>query len=124
MIDEFRLAVRTLPPASAVVLASTYLTAMCVVLDTPPLLRVPVATAWALVIPGLAWARLLRAGDRGDTLTIAVVLSLAAGAVVGGLLALAGIWDAVAAFGLLAIVAVLGVVAPATPAEGGPTDDD
>lgn len=109
-------ALRSLPATSWVVLGSTHLTALLVALDAPAPLRVPAVLVWTLLVPGLPWARLLGLGDRADVLTVAVALSLAAAAVVGGLLALAGAWDAAAAFRLLAAVAVVGVVLPAVHA--------
>lgn len=113
---QFRTAVRSLPATSWAVLVSTYLTAVLVAVEAPPLVRVPVALVWTLVVPGLPWARLLRVGDRGDALTVAVAMSLAAAVTVGGLLALAGAWDAATAFRLLVAIAVLGAVVPAVRA--------
>jgi hypothetical protein len=111
-----RAVLRAVPVSGWAVLAATYLVAVLVAVDAPAGLRVPAVVAWVLLAPGLPWARLLRLGDRGDTLAAALATSLAAAAIVGGLLALAGAWDAVTAFRLLAALTVAGVVGPAVRA--------
>lgn len=112
MIHTVRSVVRSMPVSGWVVLATTYLATLLVAVEAPSPLRVPVLLGWALLVPGLPWARLLRLGDGGDLLTVAVALSLAALATVGGLLALLGAWDFATAFRLLAAVAVVGAVGP------------
>ncbi len=111
-----RIAVRAVPASGWAVLVATHLVGALVAVDAPPLLRVPAVLAWTLFAPGHPWARLLHLRDRGDALTAALAVSLAAAAVVAGLLALAGAWHAPTAFGLLAVLAAAGVLAPAVRA--------
>lgn len=109
-------ALRAVPPAGWAVLVTTPLVGVLVAVDAPAPLRVPAVLAWLLLAPGHPWARLLRLRDRGDALTTALALSLAAAAVVGGLLALAGAWHPPAVWGLLAVLAATGALAPAARA--------
>ncbi len=67
------------------------------VLVAPSWLRASAAVLWVLIVPGLPWAVGMRLGDRGDTVAVAVAISLALGAVVGGGMAVLGAWSPVGA---------------------------
>lgn len=56
-------------------------------------LTMAVALVVCLLLPGLGWARKMRFGDRGDTLALAVVLSMCGTVAVGTAMALSGRWS-------------------------------
>lgn len=115
---------RAVPTLGWVVLLATTTTTAIIQLDAPPLVRVPVAIGWALLVPGLPWARLVGGVDMTVSLLIALTISVALLLVVGGTLALLGAYDPALASGLLAAVSVTGVVVAtlrATPAAPPPT---
>jgi hypothetical protein len=86
-------------------------------IDTP--VRAPILLAFALVIPGLGWAWRLRLSDRGDTLLLAVAISVCVLVVVGEGMALLRLWSFKGGFLLLAVIALLGVtVAPSRASRG------
>lgn len=76
-------------------------------------LRVPVAVAWLLLVPGWPWALRLRLADRGDTTIAAVAISMALAAAIGGAMAVLHVWSPVAAVLVLAALATTGAVLPA-----------
>jgi len=73
-------------------------------------LRMAAALACCLVVPGLGWARKLRPGDVGDTLGLAVVLSICATATVGTAMTVSGRWSTPSATLVLAAVGLLGLL--------------
>jgi lysylphosphatidylglycerol synthetase-like protein (DUF2156 family) len=105
-----RAALHAVPVPGWIVLTSTLLLAGVVAVDAPAALRVPLALAWGLVVPGLAWADGVRGLDGADALLVAVALSAALLLLAGGVLALLSVHSGVAAFVVLAVTAVAGVV--------------
>ncbi len=69
--------------------------------------RMILALACCLVLPGLGWSRRMRLRDAGDTLALAVVLSISASVVVATAMALAGQWSTV--WGTVVLLAVAGL---------------
>jgi lysylphosphatidylglycerol synthetase-like protein (DUF2156 family) len=105
-----RAALHAVPVPGWIVLTSTLLLAGVVAVDAPAALRVPLALAWGLVVPGLAWMDAVRGLDGADALLVAVALSAALLLLAGGVLALLSVHSGVAAFVVLAVTAVAGVV--------------
>jgi hypothetical protein len=69
-------------------------------------LRLGVVTAACLLLPGLGWARRSHVRDAGDTLALAIGVSICAMAVIGTTMAVAGRWSTpVAVVALLAVAA-------------------
>jgi len=106
---------------SLAIAASTLAAAVVVVADPGAPLRVPVVLAWALIVPGLAWAPRLRLGDAGDTLIAGVVISICLLAAAAETMALLAAWSPMRAFVVLAGVALLGALFPGG-AGGDPRD--
>jgi hypothetical protein len=96
----------------AVVLAATTLTAALLFINDTTPARLPVALAFALVIPGLGWACRLRLRDRGDTLLFAVTISICLLVLVGEGMALLRLWSVTGGFLILAAIGALGVCLP------------
>jgi hypothetical protein len=81
-------------------------------------LRLAAALVLCVLLPGWGWARRLRPADRGDTLALAVVLSLCATVAVSTAMVLAHRWSWTLGATCLAGIAVLGFV-PARRLLGG-----
>jgi hypothetical protein len=79
-----------------------------VTLASPQGVRVGAAVVGCLLLPGLGWARQMRLGDRGDTLAMAVVVSLCCTVAVGTGMAVSGAWSWAAGLAVLAVVTVTG----------------
>jgi hypothetical protein len=94
------------------VIATTALTAALLLVDDSTPARILVALAFALVMPGLGWAERLRLRDRGDTLLLAVTMSVCLLVLVGEGMALLRVWSVPGAFVVLAAIALLGVGLP------------
>lgn len=73
-------------------------------------LRMIFAVAVCLLLPGLGWARRFRLADRGDTLALAVVLSIGTTVAVATAMAVSGWWSTIAGLAALVAVAVTGFV--------------
>ena len=75
-----------------------------------PAARVAFALAICLLLPGLGWARKMRYGDLGDTLALAIVLSICMTVAVGTTMAISDAWSL--RWGLVALggVALAGFV--------------
>ena len=120
-------ALRAVPTLGWVALLATSTVAAVIQLDAPPPVRVPLAIGWALLVPGLPWARLVGGLDEVTSLPVAVLISVALLLVVGGALALLGVYSAALAYLLLSAVSVAGVVVAtlrgtsAPPRTTGPT---
>jgi hypothetical protein len=79
-------------------------------LASPQGLRVGAAVVGCLLLPGLGWARQMRLGDRGDTLAMAVVVSICCTVAVGTGMAVSGAWSWAGGLAVLAVVTVTGFV--------------
>lgn len=109
--------------ASAAVLVAT----------DPATARVALAAAGCLLLPGLGWARKMRFGDLGDTVALALVLSICTTVAVGTAMAVAGAWSLGGGLAALALVALGGFLPARALANrattavrlrtGGPADD-
>ena len=91
-------------------LALTVLALLVTVPGTPPALRVPVVTAFFLIVPGLAWVRRLPVHGPLEQATVAVAISLALAVVVSEtllLLGVAGLLPAALVLGAFTVVGVL-----------------
>jgi hypothetical protein len=73
-------------------------------------LRLAAALALCVLLPGWGWARRLRPADRGDTLALAVALSLCATVAVSTAMVLADRWSWTVGAACLAGIAGLGFV--------------
>lgn len=96
-------------PALATLLAGAVVLAALLITD-PSAARVVLAVAACLLLPGLGWARKMHIGDRGDTLALAVVLSICLTVAVGTAMALADRWSLGWGLGALGLVALAGFV--------------
>lgn len=99
-------------PLRAALLCLTVLVGLLVLPDLAGPLRTPLAVAFALVAPGLAWARLLPLPDAGDRFAIGVALSAALLMLVGETMALLHGWSTVGGFTMLAVITVGGLAVP------------
>lgn len=100
-------------------LALTVLALLATVPGTPPALRVPVVTAFFLIVPGLAWVRRLPVHGPLEQATVAVAISLALAVVVSEtllLLGVAGLLPAALVLGAFTVVGVLVGPRSAVPA--------
>jgi hypothetical protein len=100
-------------------LALTVLALLVTVPGTPPALRVPVVTAFFLIVPGLAWVRRLPVHGPLEQATVAVAISLALAVVVSEtllLLGVAGLLPAALVLGAFTVVGVLVGPRSAVPA--------
>jgi hypothetical protein len=95
-----------------VVLAATTLTAALLFINDTTPARIPVALVFALVIPGLGWACRLRQRDLGDTLLLAVTISVCLLVLVGEGMALLRLWSVTGGFLILAVIGVFGACLP------------
>ena len=77
---------------------------------SPSGVRLGLAVVGCLLLPGLGWARKMRAGDLGDTVALAVTLSICSTVAVGTAMAVAGTWSLGWGLAVLALVAVTGFV--------------
>jgi hypothetical protein len=73
-------------------LLGALLVAVLLAVDLPPA-RVAFAVASCLLLPGLGWARKMRFGDLGDTLALAIVLSICTTVAVGTTMAVSDSWS-------------------------------
>jgi hypothetical protein len=106
-----RLARRLRLDVVATVVATVIAGAM-VLRDVTTPARIPVLLAFAIVVPGLGWAYRLRLPDRGDTLLLAMTISVCLLVVVGESMALLRLWSVPGGFLVLAAIALLGVALP------------
>jgi hypothetical protein len=79
--------------AALLVVVTAALLGALVVLVGTTWVRAPAAVLWMLAMPGLPWAVRLRLGDWGDTAAVAVGISVALAALVGGGMAALGWWS-------------------------------
>ena len=75
-----------------------------------PAARVALALAICLLLPGLGWARKMRFADLGDTVALAIVLSMCMTVAVGTAMAVSGSWSPKWGLATLAGVALAGFV--------------
>ena len=75
-----------------------------------PAARVAFALAICLLLPGLGWARKMRFADLGDTIALAIVLSICVTVAVGTAMAMSGSWSLEWGLAALAGVALAGFV--------------
>jgi hypothetical protein len=97
---------------SILILIATALTTGLVVFGATSWIRIPIVLAFAVVVPGLGWASRLRLADAGDTLLVAVTISIALLVVVGESMALLRLWSVQGGFLVLAAIALLGITLP------------
>lgn len=97
---------------SILIAIATALTAAVVVFDAASWIRIPVVLAFAVVVPGSGWAWRLRLPDAGDTLLLAVTVSIGLLVVVGEGMALLRLWSVQGGFLVLAAIAFLGITLP------------
>jgi uncharacterized membrane protein len=95
------------------VLVSTVVVVVLTVI-APAWLRVPAVVLWVLLVPGLPWAVRMELEDRGDTVAVAVAISMALATVVGGGMAALGTWSPLAAV-LVLVLAALCALVPGPP---------
>src|SRR5215210_723091 len=76
----------------------------------PSAVRVVFALAICLLLPGLGWARKMHFGDLGDTIAMAVVLSICTTVAVGTAMAVSGSWSLGWGLVALGVVALAGFV--------------
>lgn len=94
------------------VVIATALTTALVIFGADSWIRIPVVLAFAVVVPGLGWAWRLRLADPGDTLLVAVTISIGLLVVIGEGMALLRLWSVQGGFLVLATIALLGVALP------------
>ena len=75
-----------------------------------PAVRVAFALAICLLLPGLGWARKMHFGDLGDTIALAVVLSICTTVAVGTAMAVSDSWSLGWGLAALGGVALIGFV--------------
>ena len=75
-----------------------------------PAVRVALALAICLLLPGLGWARKMHFGDLGDTIALAVVLSICTTVAVGTAMAVSDSWSLGWGLAALGGVALTGFV--------------
>lgn len=97
---------------SILIVIATALTTATVVFDAMSWIRIPVVLAFAVVVPGLGWAWRLRLSDAGDTLLVAVTISIGLLVVIGEGMALLRLWSVQGGFLVLAAIALLGIALP------------
>ena len=97
---------------SILIVIATALTAASVAFGATSWLRIPVVLAFAVVVPGLGWAWRLRLADAGDTLLVAVTISIGLLVVIGEGMALLRLWSVQGGFLVLAAIALLGITLP------------
>jgi hypothetical protein len=97
------------PVLPLVVVVATVVGGALVLLDVA---RIAVLLAFAVAVPGLGWAWRLGLPDKGDTLLLAITISVCLLVVVGEGMALLRLWSVQGGFLVLAAIAVLGVVLP------------
>lgn len=81
-----------------------------VVLGAPPALRAPIVLPYLLVVPGLAWVRLLRMRSFASVATLSIALAMAIDTLVAAAMIAAGVWSAevgVVAIGVVTLVPLL-----------------
>lgn len=83
-------------------------TLFLVLLVTVSEVRLISASAFCLLGPGYGWARRLPGHSPGDTLAMAVLLSICATILTATVMAVFGIWSALAGFGILVLFAITG----------------
>ena len=75
-----------------------------------PAARMALALAICLLLPGLGWARKMRLADLGDTVALAIVLSICMTVAVGTAMAVSGSWSPKWGLATLAGVGLAGFV--------------
>jgi hypothetical protein len=75
-----------------------------------PAARVAFALAVCLLLPGFGWARKMRFGDVGDTVAMAIVLSICTTVAVGTAMAVSGSWSPEWGLAVLAGIGLAGFV--------------
>jgi hypothetical protein len=75
-----------------------------------PAARMVFALAVCLLLPGLGWARKMRFGDLGDTVALAVALSICATVAIGTAMAVSGSWSPGWGLTVLGAIALVGFV--------------
>ena len=88
-----------------------------------PAARMAFALAACLLLPGLGWARKMRFGDLGDTLAVAIALSICATVAVGTTMAVSDSWSLGWGLAALGAITLAGFVPGRLrgPARGGVT---
>ncbi|MGF1597067.1 MAG: hypothetical protein ACFCVK_09060 [Acidimicrobiales bacterium] len=95
----------TLRPAT-IALGLTGLAALVVILDAPPLVRVPIVAAGLVLAPGLTVLRFLPTDRRLDAAVMAVTFGVSVLVIVSGLLALVSLWSGSAVLILIGALTV------------------
>ncbi len=85
-----------------------------VLTNTDSSVRQVVVVSFLLVVPGLAWVRLLRLRDRTEVIMLAVATSVVIDACVSGALVYGGIWSADAALAIVLALSLAGGVVELT----------
>jgi uncharacterized membrane protein len=91
--------------------AVAVLALLCILAVAVTEVRLILMAAFCLLVPGYGWAHRMQLKDRGDTLAMAVVLSLCASVLVGTALAVSGLWSPLAGLIILVLI-TLGGFAP------------
>ncbi len=112
-MNDRRIQFYALLPAVLIVFAA--LSTLVVITGTPAALRPVLAFLFLLLVPGLAYARLLPAEDGIILVTLAVALSLAIDTVVAMILLYTGRWSFITAFVIIAVISLVGAVLQARP---------
>jgi hypothetical protein len=99
------------------------ITFFLVLLFTNSETRLISATLFCLLAPGYGWARRMPANSPGDTLALAVVLSICITILVATAMAVLDAWVPVIGFVILTVVAIVGFL-PLRPSQPAHRQDD
>ena len=94
-----------------------------VLLFTNSEIRLISATLFCLLAPGYGWARRMPGNSPGDTLALAVVLSICTTILVATAMAVFDAWVPVTGFVILTAIAIVGIV-PLRPSQPAHRNDD
>lgn len=113
--------IRSSPIRAVLVLAAT--TLFLVLLFTNGEIRLISAVLFCLLAPGYGWARRLPGNNRGDTLALAVILSICATILIATAMAVLHAWAPVTAFTILTAIGIAGFL-PLRPSQPAHRQDD
>lgn len=97
---------RSAPLRSTLLLIATML--FVVLLFTNGQVRTISAVLFCLLVPGSGWARRLPGNSRGDTLALAVILSICATILLGTIMVILHTWVPINAFLILTAIGIAG----------------
>lgn len=113
--------IKSSPGRTVLGLAAT--TLFVVLLLTNGEIRMISAVLFCLLAPGYGWARRLPGNSRGDTLALAVILSICATILLGTTMAVLHAWEPVTAFMVLTGIGIAGFL-PLRPLQPAHRQDD